>query len=258
MDGDAHGFRGKGKEKNCFVLLAFNEKQRCGLMKKLIKMKQIHSTRTSQCPRESNESRNHSIFLKRSSILLLSMATHTTDNNPLQENPNKTLDPAAPNPDADPIPAAKDPDAADSKTTPPDSDAPLSDVQKKMRRAERFGISVQLSEKEKRNSRAERFGTGSTTSQGPEATKSEELKRKARAERFGMPSPTTAADEEAKKKARLARFAPVSKTDPLEEDKRKARALRFSNPSSTSLSEVNGEGKIEPKAVIAGKAGGGT
>jgi len=42
-----------------------------------------------------------------------------------------------------------------------------------------------------------------------------------------MPSPTTAADEEAKKKARLARFAPASKVDPLEEDKRKARALRW-------------------------------
>lgn len=41
-----------------------------------------------------------------------------------------------------------------------------------------------------------------------------------------MPSPTAAADEDPKKKARLARFAPVTKTDPLEEDKRKARALR--------------------------------
>ncbi|KAK7286569.1 hypothetical protein RJT34_21653 [Clitoria ternatea] len=39
--------------------------------------------------------------------------------------------------------------------------------------------------------------------------------------RFGIPSPTTAIDEEAKKKARLAWFAPISKTDPLEEDKRK-------------------------------------
>jgi len=44
--------------------------------------------------------------------------------------------------------------------------------------------------------------------------------------RFGMPTPSTAADEAAKKKARLARFAPVSKIDPLEEDKRKARAQR--------------------------------
>lgn len=41
-----------------------------------------------------------------------------------------------------------------------------------------------------------------------------------------MPSPSTPAEEEAKKKARLARFAPASKADPLEEDKRKARALR--------------------------------
>lgn len=35
-------------------------------------------------------------------------------------------------------------------------DAPVTDIQKKMRRAERFGMSVQLSEEEKRNSRAER------------------------------------------------------------------------------------------------------
>lgn len=44
--------------------------------------------------------------------------------------------------------------------------------------------------------------------------------------RFGMPTPSTTADEDAKKKARLARFASGSKTDPAEEDKRKARALR--------------------------------
>lgn len=36
-------------------------------------------------------------------------------------------------------------------------DAPVTDIQKKMRRAERFGLSVQLSEEEKRNSRAERY-----------------------------------------------------------------------------------------------------
>ncbi|KAK7396534.1 hypothetical protein VNO78_17612 [Psophocarpus tetragonolobus] len=190
-----------------------------------------------------------------------------TNNNPVTENPSKTLDPNAP----DPIPASNDDDAVidakdvadadvNAKTSPPlesENDAPLSDIQKKIRRAERFGISVQLSEKEKRNSRAERFGTGSA-SQGSEPSKSEELKRKARAERFGMPSPTTAADDEAKKKARLARFAPPSKVDPQEEDKRKARALRFGNPSTTSMVNANGEGKIEPKAAIAGKAGGGT
>lgn len=34
---------------------------------------------------------------------------------------------------------------------------PVDDVQKKIRRAERFGMPVQLSEQEKRNSRAERF-----------------------------------------------------------------------------------------------------
>ena len=39
--------------------------------------------------------------------------------------------------------------------------------------------------------------------------------------------PSIAADEEAKKKARLARFAPYSKTDAVEEEKRKARAIRY-------------------------------
>ncbi|KAA8521508.1 hypothetical protein F0562_012182 [Nyssa sinensis] len=36
------------------------------------------------------------------------------------------------------------------------NDAPVSNIQKKIRRAERFGMPVQLSEEEKRNSRAER------------------------------------------------------------------------------------------------------
>lgn len=194
----------------------------------------------------------------------LPMATTTTtdnnDNIPALENPNETLDPTSPNSHPDPLPTDKDATADNPTATPaePETDAPLSDVQKKMRRAERFGISVQLSEKEKRNSRAERFGTASVL-QGPEGSKAEDLKRKARAERFGMPSPCTTADEDTKKKARRARFAPASKTDPMEEDKKKARALRFSNASPASLSQVNAEGSIEPaKAVIAGKAGGGT
>ncbi|KAF1866824.1 hypothetical protein Lal_00018210 [Lupinus albus] len=156
-------------------------------------------------------------------------------------NNNKTQ----PNPDDDatvkssPTPAL----ASDSG-----NDSSLSDANKKIRRAERFGITLQLSEKEKRNSRAERFGTTSLTKKGSETSKAEELKRKARAKRFGVPGPTTTADEEAKKKARLARFSSASKAvaDPSEEDKRKARALRFSDPLSGSLSQVNGEGSIEP------------
>lgn len=43
--------------------------------------------------------------------------------------------------------------------------------------------------------------------------------------RFGI-AQTTTTDEDAKKKARLARFAPLTKVDPAEEDKRKARAIR--------------------------------
>ncbi|KAF2282619.1 hypothetical protein GH714_043801 [Hevea brasiliensis] len=126
--------------------------------------------------------------------------------------------------------------------------AAVSDTEKKIRRAERFGITVQLSEQEKRNSRAERFGTGVAVKT------SEELKRKARAERFGL---LATADEEAKKKARLERFAPTSKTDVLGEEKRKAKDIRNSQPSSNSL-PINGKGNIEPKAAIAGNAGGGS
>ncbi|XP_039021514.1 protein MODIFIER OF SNC1 11-like isoform X2 [Hibiscus syriacus] len=135
---------------------------------------------------------------------------------------------------------------------------PVNDIQKKIRRAERFGVPVQLSEQEKRNSRAERFGAAPGTN-GSEASKqSEDLKRKARAERFGLSVPSMAADEEAKKKARFARFAPKSKLDNVEEEKRKARALRFSNPPSNTSSQANGKGNIEPQeAPIAGKAGGG-
>ncbi|RWW57649.1 hypothetical protein BHE74_00035544 [Ensete ventricosum] len=101
--------------------------------------------------------------------------------------------------------------------------APVTDLQKKLRRAERFGTPVMLSEEEKRNSRAERFGTTSTFDGGKIGGPLEEQKRKARAERFGLKAET---DEEAKKKARLERFAPDSKLDTSEEEKRKARAIR--------------------------------
>lgn len=148
----------------------------------------------------------------------------------------------------------EDADGSKAKTTvvsPKDDGVPANDIQKKLRRAERFGVPVQLSEEEKRNSRAERFGT--TTSSEASKT-SEEQKRKARAERFGLSVP---ADEEAKKKARVSRFASDVKVDSLEEEKRKARAIRFSQTPSKAVSQINGKGNIEPKTAIAGDAGGG-
>ncbi|KAJ0978182.1 hypothetical protein J5N97_013656 [Dioscorea zingiberensis] len=112
-----------------------------------------------------------------------------------------------------------------------------SDLEKKVRRAERFGITVMLSEEEKRNSRAERFGTGATSSgTGTTDGKLEEQKRKARAERFGLAAPSES------KKARLERFAQNSKPDTIEEEKRKAREARFSQTSVPSTAtEANAE-----------------
>ncbi|XP_064935917.1 protein MODIFIER OF SNC1 11-like [Musa acuminata AAA Group] len=120
--------------------------------------------------------------------------------------------------------------------------APVTDLQKKLRRAERFGTPVMLSEQEKRNSRAERFGTVSTLDGGKIVGPLEEQKRKARAERFGLKAET---DEEAKKKARLERFAPYSKLDTSEEEKRKARAIRFSQASP----KVSGQSNSDLKAT---------
>ncbi|OAY74325.1 Protein MODIFIER OF SNC1 11 [Ananas comosus] len=85
-----------------------------------------------------------------------------------------------------------------------------SDLQKKIRRAERFGMPVMLSEEEKRNTRAESsIRTGGT---GP----LEEQKRKARAERLYVEGCKwigygSDADEEAKKKARIERFGQSTK-----------------------------------------------
>ncbi|XP_068340900.1 protein MODIFIER OF SNC1 11-like isoform X1 [Pyrus communis] len=201
------------------------------------------------------------------------------------EAPKKTLE-SSPAPPTATIPDRPDNPSADTPSDPPpssevaskengskadsedpktdsatgDAAAPATAIEKKMRRAERFGISVQLTEKEKRNSRAERFGTVSTSHGSEASKKSEDLKRKARAERFGLPGPAVVGDEDAKKKARLARFAPNAKpdakTDPQEEEKRKARALRFSNTSKGSLTQVNDKGNVEQKAAIAGSAGG--
>ncbi|KAK6942873.1 hypothetical protein RJ641_028250 [Dillenia turbinata] len=182
------------------------------------------------------------------------MATTVETHNPKETkpqqpaNPNKTLI-------SDPPSSTKDfsvpKESEDSKSS---ADAPFSDTQKKIRRAERFGMPVQLSEEEKRNSRADRFGTPILDS----SKKLEEQKRKARAERFGLSAEgqPEANDEDAKKKARLTRFAQVPKTDTVEDEKRKARAIRFSGAVSNT-SQVNGEGNIELKSAIAGKASGG-
>eukprot|EP00249_Psilotum_nudum_P012972 c24079_g1_i2 orf=564-1205(-) len=72
----------------------------------------------------------------------------------------------------------------------------LTDLERKQKRAQRFGVELQVSEQEKWRLRAERFGM-----QGQRhGDKTESEKRQARAARFGI------VDEEAKKKARSERF----------------------------------------------------
>ncbi|XP_010553021.1 PREDICTED: protein MODIFIER OF SNC1 11-like isoform X2 [Tarenaya hassleriana] len=122
--------------------------------------------------------------------------------------------------------------------------SPVNNIQKKIRRAERFGLPVQLTEEEKRNSRAERFGTATVVNDSEPSKKAEELKRKARAERFGLPVSSAPSVGAAKKKARMARFGADTKTDSAEEEKRKARALRFSKPLSNSSSDASGKPNI--------------
>ncbi|KAG6430457.1 hypothetical protein SASPL_108525 [Salvia splendens] len=146
-------------------------------------------------------------------------------------------------------------DSAPLNTSDVDGCAAATDIQKKMKRAERFGMPVTLSEEEKRNSRAERFGKAAAADGLDSSKQSEDLKRKARAERFGIAT-SVLADEEAKKKARQARFGSTPVTDSAEEEKKKARALRFSQPQASP--KENGEGNIEVKTAISGKAGEGT
>ncbi|KAJ4908889.1 Protein MODIFIER OF SNC1 11 [Raphanus sativus] len=151
-------------------------------------------------------------------------------------------------------------DEANSKAIGSTDSVDADDIQKKIRRAERFGVSVKLTEEEKRNSRAERFGTVAAVKDSQGTKKAEELKRKARADRFGVPalSSTTKVDsteeEEAKKKARLARFGNGSKVDSAEDDKRKARALRFSKPASDPSSGLPGKLNIGKEAAVSGNA----
>ncbi|XP_074568238.1 uncharacterized protein LOC141824804 isoform X1 [Curcuma longa] len=114
----------------------------------------------------------------------------------------------------------------------------VTDLERKLRRAERFGVQVVLSEEEKRNSRAERFGIGSNITGSKILGQAEVEKRKARAERFGL-KVDNPIDEAAKKKARLERFAPNPKLDTSEEGKKKARAIRFSQDSSKVSGEPN-------------------
>ncbi|KAL2456276.1 Protein MODIFIER OF SNC1 11 [Abeliophyllum distichum] len=190
-----------------------------------------------------------------------------TTNAPEVENPKV---PSDPNPTEQKLPPLAADGDDESKVKPTeetvkaddvDGAAAATDIQKKMKRAERFGMPVKLSEEEKRNSRAERFGTGTGTgmgTHGPDSSKqSEDLKRKARAERFGI-AQSAPADEEAKKKARGARFGSVAKSDSAEEKKKKAREIRFSQTQSDSLSKANVEGNNEVKTAIASKAVGGT
>lgn len=126
------------------------------------------------------------------------------------------------------------------------------DVDKKLRRAERFGVPLKLSEQEKRNSRAERFGGSGSGSDSSKS--SEDLKRKARAERFGL----VVSEEEDKKKARLAKFGSEKKIDPKEDEKRQARAIRFGEPSAGSVPNLNGKGNVNVKTAVASEAIGGT
>ncbi|XP_028776000.1 protein MODIFIER OF SNC1 11 [Neltuma alba] len=164
------------------------------------------------------------------------------------EHPGKTQEPASEatyNTGSSPNGGSEPKGIVSAVASEASNDAPLTDVQKKMRRAERFGISVQLCRQEKRNSRVERFGPGSTL-QASSTSRSNDLKGRAREERFGITHSSTADDDKPRKKARLPSFAPVSTIDPMEEEKRKARAIRFSNPPPCSLSQANGKEDIEP------------
>ncbi|GAA0151714.1 hypothetical protein LIER_10373 [Lithospermum erythrorhizon] len=195
----------------------------------------------------------------------MATATSAPELDNLTSTPPSLTETPPSDPPQSPLPASTGGGDELNKTSPAsntsDDGGEKNSVLKKMKRAERFGVPVQLSEEEKRNSRAERFGTSPTAS-GPEASKSsEELKKKARAERFGIvQSASVSAAEETKKNARLERFGAVAKADPseeekkkataakadpLEEEKKKARAIRFSESQPNSKPQQDGAVSIE-------------
>ncbi|BBN17308.1 SAP domain-containing ribonucleoprotein [Marchantia polymorpha subsp. ruderalis] len=148
-----------------------------------------------------------------------------------------------------------------------------SDLERKQKRAERFGLELMVSEIEKRRLRAARFGgspkngtdksSEKTTVQqefskmSPTVKEMEAVKRKARAARFGIDEvsekaaaggPVTSAApagvDDAKKKARLARFGLTVKLDSQEQEKKKLRAARFGL-------EGQGDAKVEAANKVA-------
>ncbi|EFJ11119.1 hypothetical protein SELMODRAFT_447133 [Selaginella moellendorffii] len=112
-----------------------------------------------------------------------------------------------------------------------ESPGPLSDMEKKQRRAERFGVGLNFSEDEKRKLRASRFNASDKkgVSKAKVSIESETEKKNARAARFGTAN-VASANEDAKKRARLDRFSGVDSN--LEAEKKKARAARFAATSN--------------------------
>ena len=138
---------------------------------------------------------------------------------------------------ADPASEDKDKPNKDADATPA---VTLTDLEKKQKRAERFGTELKISETEKRNMRAARFhggknnaakqespvtppkgtppkGAAGVKAPSKDVAEAEVVKRRARAQRFGaLPADVPASaplstGEEAKKKARLERFAMAAK-----------------------------------------------